>query len=62
MFEINVLEVSNVMKVSVFEINVLEGGNIIPEETKIGKEISVVSHPVLLNNYEIYVRPKRGCD
>ena len=32
------------------------------EETKIGKEISVVSHSFLLDNYEIYVRPKWGCD
>ena len=32
-----------------------------PEETKIGEEISVVSHSFLLDNYEIYVRPKWGC-
>ena len=29
-----------------------------PEEMKNGKEISVVSHSFLLDNYEIYVRPK----
>ena len=28
------------------------------EETEIGKEISLVSHSSLLDNYEIYVRPK----
>ena len=32
-----------------------------PEERKTGKEISVVSHSFLLDNYEIYVRPKWGC-
>ena len=31
------------------------------EETKIGKMISVVSHPFLLDNYEVYVRRKWDC-
>ena len=32
-----------------------------PKEMEIGKEISVVSHSFLLDNYEIYVRPKWDC-